>query len=163
MVHSKFQGAKDPQKWLLDRISEELEQFESSKRIWPDNWIVATNIDPSGVPNTGAFDQARRMVKKHRSTLVERFHIWGGSKILDMLAYNQQIASYYGHFLTPGHILTAFNDGLKNQYAQIEAVLRYLTVKEFNDQKFTRLEEAGSKADEKPGIHVSGEIRLKDK
>jgi hypothetical protein len=33
----------------------------------------------------------------------------------------------------------------------------------FNDQKFTRLEEAGSKADEKPGIHVSGEIRLKDK
>jgi hypothetical protein len=56
----------------------------------------------------------------------------------------------------PGHILTVLYNGTKNQYAQIEAILRYLTVKEFNDQKFTRLEEAGSKADEKPGISRIG-------
>src|SRR5437762_13623061 len=38
--------AKNGQKWLLARISEELSEFRKpdSKRIWPDIWIVATNI-----------------------------------------------------------------------------------------------------------------------
>src|ERR1041385_8037683 len=49
-IQSKFHKphlSKDPQKWLLERIQEELKEFQhpESKRRWPDNWIVATNID----------------------------------------------------------------------------------------------------------------------
>jgi hypothetical protein len=154
-IQSKFlrpHATKDPQKWLLERISEELGEFGKSKRVWPDNWIVATNIDPSGTPETGSFDAARRLVKKARADLADRFHIWGGQKILDMLAYHPEIATAYGHFLTPGHVISAFYDKLNDEYADIDAILRHLVVEGFNDQKFTRLEEAGSKADDKPGI-----------
>ncbi|MCH7680461.1 hypothetical protein IID10_14030, partial [candidate division KSB1 bacterium] len=64
-IQSKFHKPHvsiNPQKWLIGQIKKELDEFdnEESKRIWPDNWIIATNIDPSGTPMTGAFDQARK-------------------------------------------------------------------------------------------------------
>jgi hypothetical protein len=48
-IQSKFHKpnlSKDPQKWLIDRIKEELKEFQKpdSKRKWPDNWIIATNM-----------------------------------------------------------------------------------------------------------------------
>src|ERR1700691_1573425 len=48
----------DSKTWLLESIQAELKEFTKThtKRQWPTNWIVATNIDQSGVPETGAFD-----------------------------------------------------------------------------------------------------------
>jgi hypothetical protein len=84
-IQSKFHKphlSDDPQKWLLEKIIEELKEFAKpdTKRKWPANWIVATNIDPSGVPETGAFDRARELVKAKRPELASRFHIWGGPR-----------------------------------------------------------------------------------
>ncbi len=69
------------QKWLVDQIKSEIERFSDpkSERIWPDNWIIVTNIDPSGTPETGAFDSARALVAAARPKLAGRFHIWGGA------------------------------------------------------------------------------------
>ena len=95
-LQSKFLAphlAKDPQKWLLERLKEELEAFQKleSKRTWPDNWIIVTNIEPSGAPQTGSFDRARAMVRKARPALAKRFHIWSGRKVLDLLALYPEI------------------------------------------------------------------------
>lgn len=157
-LQSKFHKphlSKDPQKWLLERIQEELKEFtdSKSKRKSPDNWIVATNIDPSGSAMTGAFDQAREMVNQALPKVNDRFHIWGGRKILDLLTLHPEIAEYYSHFLTPGHVLTALYDQIRDSRAEVETILRYLIVKLFDEQKYTKLEQAGSAADVRPGIH----------
>jgi hypothetical protein len=157
-IQSKFHKphlSTDPQKWLVEQIKEELKEFQKpdTKRVWPDNWIVATNIDPSGSPATGAFDQAKKIVSKVRPRLAKRFHIWGGRKILDLLALHPEIVQYYTHFLTPGHLLTAFYQNLSDSHAQITAILRHLIVTQLLEQQYTKLEQAGSTADTRPGIH----------
>jgi hypothetical protein len=157
-IQSKFHKphlSKDPQAWLLDQIKAELKAFADSNsgRTWPDIWIVATNIDPSGAPMTGAYDKAMRLVANARPKLKKRFHIWSGSRILDFLTQSPEVAQQYGHFLTPGHILTTIFTQLKDAKAEIEQVLRYFIVRQFEEQKYTKLEQAGSDADTRPGIH----------
>lgn len=157
-IQSKFHKpnlSTNPQKWLVQQVNKELEEFQKhdSKRRWPDNWIIATNVEPSGRPETGAFDQATKAVAKSRSKLAKRFQIWGGRKILDLLANYPEIAEYYAHFLTPGQLLTRFYQQIGDSQAQVGAILQHLVVTQLQEQQYTRLEQAGSTADARPGIH----------
>jgi len=157
-IQSKFHKphlSKDPQKWIVEQIKEELEEFKKqrTRRVWPDNWIVATNIDPSGAPETGAFDQARKIVAEARPGLEKNFHIWGGRKILDFLALHPKIGDHYWQFLTPGSVLRQLYDTVSDAQANVEDVIRHLVVTQFKEQQFTKLEQAGSTADNRPGIH----------
>ncbi|CAD5990218.1 hypothetical protein PCC9214_05742 [Planktothrix tepida] len=159
-IQSKFHKphlSKDPQKWLLEKIKEEIKEFEDpdSKRQWADNWIIATNIDPSGVPETGSFDQARKLVTEACPKLENRFHIWGGRKILDFLALHSEISDYYRHFLTPGKILTEIYNQIKDAQAEVKTILRFLVLSPFDDQQHTKLEQAAPPGStiERPGIH----------
>ncbi|WP_394823108.1 NACHT domain-containing protein [Pendulispora albinea] len=116
-------------------------------------WIIATNIDPSGVPHTGAFDRAREAVRRKRKPLARRFDIWGGAKILDFLGQHEDIAHRYGHFLTPGHVITELYEQLKHTRASIKQVIEHLLVRGIEDHRNTRLDQAGSYEDRRPGIH----------
>ncbi len=157
-IQSKFHAphlSKDPQKWLLEQIRQEIKAFKDrgSKRELPDNWIIATNIDPSGTPETGSFDAARSIVKQLSPNLAKHFHIWGGRKILDLLADNPNVSNYYGEFLTSGAVLTRLYDGINDTSSSIEQVIRFLLVTQMTDQQYTKLEQAGSTVDNRPGIH----------
>ena len=147
--------SKDPQKWLLGKIQEELGEFQKhdSLRTWPDNWIFATNIDPSGAPDTGVFDRANEVVVAAHPQLNGHFHIWGGAKILQLLALHPEVAEYYSHFLTPGHVLTSLYQQLNDAQASVRSIVRYFVVTQFNEQQYTKLEQAGSTSDTRPGIH----------
>lgn len=156
-IQSKFHAphlSKDAQKWLLHQIKAELRAFSdpASKRVWPDNWIVATNIDLSAAAASGTFDQARRLVQKARPSLTRRFHIWGGRKLCDFLSDYPEVGKRFGHFLTPGHVLAALFTALHDERATVEDVVHYLVVRGIEDQKHTRLEQAGSTEDRRPGI-----------
>jgi hypothetical protein len=156
VIQSKFHKPKisgDEYKWLLNEIKSELAAFQdpASRRVWPDIWIVATNIDPSGKPQTGCFDKALQLVKAARPALAARFHIWGGTKILNLLSGNEDIAKHYGHFLTPGHVLATLQEVLGDARAEVSEIIQYLIVKRFEEQKYTKLEQAGS-TDNRPGI-----------
>ena len=158
-IQSKFHKphlTKDAQKWLIEQITSELAQFENvaTGRIWPDNWIIATNIDPSGGAMTGAFDKAREFVGKANPKLIGHFHIWGGSKIVDLLTKYPNVAERYGHFLTPGHILRSLSDGLRDASSDISTIIHYLVVKQFAYQQYSKLEQAGFNTDTRPGIHT---------
>src|SRR4051812_30462879 len=66
-IQSKFHKpnlSTNPQRWLLEQIKGELSAFAdtNTRRTWPDNWIIATNIEPSGAAMTGAFDKALKAV-----------------------------------------------------------------------------------------------------
>jgi hypothetical protein len=157
-IQCKFHSphlSKDPQKWLIERIEEEITEFKKtdSKRRWPDNWIIATNIEPSGHPMTGAFDKANKLLTRARPKLRHHFHIWGGNKLLQLLNDHPEVKEYYEHFLTPGHILTSVYNQLKDSQAEAKTILRYLIVTQFGEQQLTKLDQAGSGVDTRPGIH----------
>lgn len=157
-IQSKFHKphlSKDPQKWLLDKIKEEIKAFKDPEknREWPDNWIIATNIDPSGVPMTGAFDKARAIVSKACPKLKKNFHIWGGSKIIQLLVLHPEVSKYYRHFLTPGHVLSSIFDHVKDAHAEVETIIRFLINRQFKEHIHTKLDQAGAQMDARPGIH----------
>jgi hypothetical protein len=157
-IQSKFHApnlTSDAQKWLLGQVKGELKEFSKNgtRRIWPDNWIIVTNVDPSGVAETGAFDAARREVSNAYPQLADRFHIWGGRKLLNLLSDYPRVAQYYGHFLTPGHVISELYEQLHETRANIEAIVRNLVVSRFRDEQFTKLEQAGSTADTRPRVH----------
>ncbi|RWQ20553.1 hypothetical protein [Mesorhizobium sp.] len=156
-LQSKFHAphlSTDPQKWLVDQIKTEIKLFSDNNttRQWPDNWIVITNIDPSGAAQTGSFDRALEAVKKVRPSLAKHFHIWGGRKVLDLLALNPEIADYYAEFITPGAVISEMYKSLLDAKAKTEDVVRYLVVTQLTDQQYTKLEQAGSSADNRPSI-----------
>lgn len=157
-LQSKFHTphlSKNPQKWLLEQIKAELESFsnDQSGRTWPDNWIIVTNIEPSGRPTTGAFDRAKALVRAKNPELSRRFDIWGGQKVLDFIALHPDVGAYYSQFLSSGQVLSKLYESLSDSQANVKDIVHYLVATRFHDQQFTKLEQAGSKQDSRPGIH----------
>ena len=155
-IQSKFHkphASKDSQKWLIAQVKEEIKSYlKPNARNLPDNWILATNIDPSGTPETGAFDQIQKIVKSELGKNI-KFDIWGGRKILDFLAADPAAASHYGHFLTPGNVLTSLYESINDSASQTKSIIEHLVVGQFNEQTYTKLEQAGSSADTRPKIY----------
>jgi hypothetical protein len=156
-IQSKFHGpnlSSDHNKWLIRQVQGEIDAFTKpgNDRHWPDNWIIITNVDASASPNAGAHDKIREIVRKANPKLADRTHIWGGSKVRALLCENAAIAQHYGSFLTPGNILFEMNKFLSDSHTTVNDIIRYLVVSRFNDQQFTKLEQAGSSADNRPGI-----------
>lgn len=114
-LQSKFHKphlSKNPQKWLIEQVEKEISEFEVGNRTnRPNNWIIATNIEPSGSHKTGAFDRIKSIVNNFDPNI--NVDIWGGRKILDFLHENPEAAAAYGHFLTPGHVITELYKSLK--------------------------------------------------
>jgi hypothetical protein len=160
-IQSKFYkpgGNKPENKWLIEQIKDEISQYEAqdSDRRWPDIWIVATNVDQSGKPETGSFDAIRELLSASPLAKKVKLAVWGGRKIIDLLTDHKEIAEYYGHFLTPGHVISKLYDELKllsEPRASVEEIIRYFVVGQFSENVYTKLEQAGSSADIRPAVH----------
>lgn len=154
-IQSKFHKPNlsgDHQKWLIKQVINEIRDFqENSKRIKPDNWIIATNIEPSGHPQTGAYDKIKSLVKKFAPEM--NVDIWGGRKILDYLAEYPAVSQEYGHFLTPGHIISKLYQHLSKSEGEIKLVIEHFIISQFNEFSYTKLEQAGSGSDQRPKIY----------
>lgn len=156
-IQSKFHAphlSSNSQKWLLSEIEGELDRFSQprSDRQWPDNWIIASNIDPTGKPETGSFDAARAKVRARNENLAKRFHIWGGQKIIGLLAAHPDIAQYYAELVTPGHVISSIYQSIVSENPSANDIIRNLVVTRFDDFQYTKLDQAGSDADNRPGI-----------
>lgn len=158
-VQSKFHAPSlggNPQKWLQNEVTKELKEFArpDSKRILPDNWIIATNIDPSATPETGTFDVVRSAVKNLDPELAKRTHIWGGKKIIDFLTMYPEVQRHYGGLLTSGDVISKIIDRLSDDNADVDGLLRNIIVTQLYEQQYTKLEQAGSSSDTRPGIQT---------
>lgn len=156
-IQSKFHKphlSKDPQKWLISQVKAELDLYSDANldREWPDNWIIATNVDPSGKPNVGSFDAIRELVHSYRPELADRTHVWGGTKILSLLAQSPATSSYFADFITAGHVIRSLYESI-NVTSNKSAVVRDSIVTAFDQFAHTKLDQAGHDADTRPGIH----------
>ncbi|MBK0019166.1 NACHT domain-containing NTPase [Kosakonia sp. S42] len=154
-IQSKFHKpnlSTNAQKWLVKEILNEIRAYsEIPQRKLPDIWIIATNIEPSGHPQTGAYDKIVSLVKKHAPKI--KVDVWGGRKILDFLMEHPIVAQTYGHFLTPGHIISKLYTQLENENSKQKSLIDHFMVSQFKDLCYTKLEQAGSNNDHKPKIH----------
>lgn len=154
-IQSKYHKpnlSTDSQKWLIREVVKEIKSYShSSQRIIPDIWIIATNIEPSGQSQTGAYDKIISLVKKYAPKI--KVDIWGGRKILDFLMEYPMAAQAYGHFLTPGHIISALYKNLEKEDGKRKSLIEHFMVSQFKDLSYTKLEQAGSNNDHKPKIH----------
>ncbi|RXJ21490.1 NACHT domain-containing protein [Lelliottia nimipressuralis] len=154
-LQSKFHKphlSSDSQKWLIKEVAKEITQFKTGNRkLRPNNWIIASNIEPSGVPETGAFDKIKEMVNEFDPDI--NVDIWGGRKILDLLAHHPEAVAYYGHFLTPGHVITELYNHLNQHKKNIKDIIDHLIVNQFHEFSYTKLEQAGSGSDQRPKIY----------
>ncbi|MDG0022812.1 hypothetical protein [Trinickia sp. Y13] len=128
--------SKNSQAWLIEQIKAEIALFEEpgEDRQWPDNWIIATNIDPSGKAQTGAYDKARELVKKARPKM--NFDIWGGSRLLTYLKRYPLVADQYSEFITPGDVLAKIRNILGDLYADVGNIVDHVVVsqvRQFSD------------------------------
>jgi hypothetical protein len=120
-------------------------------RQWPDNLIIITNVDVTAGKN-GTLEKARKVVAAARPALRKRFHVWGGTKVVDLLDQNQAVAKRYGHFLTPGHVLEQLYSALTDDRVNVNQLVTALVVQGIRDQRRMRIEQAGSPEDQPPGI-----------
>lgn len=156
-IQSKFHRLKastNEQKWLVNEVRKEIKDFEHGERVWPNIWIVATNVDPSAVPGTGTHDTLKAELANINPDLATRFHIWGGTKILGLLSKYPDVADYYSHFITPGHVIASIYKSLVTKDARLLDIVRELTVAGLDDYSQTKLDQAGSTSDNRPGIEA---------
>ncbi|WP_406627795.1 NACHT domain-containing protein [Pectobacterium carotovorum] len=154
-LQSKFHKphlSKDPQKWIINEVRKEIAQFENGNRPnRPNIWIIASNIEPSGVPETGAFDKIKELVFKLDPNI--NIDIWGGRRILDFLLNHPEAVANYGHFLTPGHIITKLYQDLKKHDKNVKEIINHFIINQFHELSYTKLEQAGSGSDQRPKIY----------
>ncbi|MFL4291446.1 hypothetical protein P9445_05110 [Enterobacter asburiae] len=154
-IQSKFHKphlSTNAQKWLVKEVLKEIRAYaDSPQRKLPDIWIIATNIEPSGQPQTGAYDKILSVVKKHAPKI--KIDVWGGRKIIDLLMEHPIVSQIYGHFLTPGHIISQLYKSLDKESDKQKSLIEHFMVSQFKDLCYTKLEQAGSNNDHKPKIH----------
>lgn len=158
-IQSKFHApslSTNSQKWLQKQVEAEIKEFSKpdSTREIPRNWIIATNIDLSGTSSTGTFDKVRKLVEAYDPELAKRTHIWGGRKILDLLVIHDEISKHYGGLITSGDVLAKMIHSLSDGSANIETILRHLIADQLVEQQHTKLEQAGSSSDTRPGLQA---------
>ncbi len=143
--HHRVGLSKDHNKWLLAEIKNELREFSTNRRRrWPDVWIVVSNIDPGGAPETGCFDAARAFVEQARPSLKDRFHIWGGKKVDSLLAIYPEVARAYAHLISPGIVLSELRDALREAHISADDVIEHMAHRALDNQRYARLEQVGS-------------------
>ncbi|WMJ65581.1 hypothetical protein RBI80_28260 [Klebsiella variicola] len=77
----------------------------------------------------------------------------GGRKILDFLAHHPEAVANYGHFLTPGHIITKLYKDLSKHEKSVKDIINHFISNQFHELSYTKLEQAGSGSDQRPKIY----------
>jgi len=158
-IQSKFHAphlTSDAQAWLIQQVKREITAFnkDASSRHWPNNWIIGTNIVPSATAESGSHDKIRKMVASATGGKVN-VAIWGGDKILQFLHENPGVAEAYGHFLTPGHVLTrlyAELGSLGRDRATLDDISDYFIVSCFCEQIYMKLDRSATHS-VRPAVH----------
>lgn len=154
---------KDPQKWLKQQINKEIKRFQNpqSGRVWPDIWIIVSNVEASG-GRKGTEEYARLMLQKHRPQLAERAHFWGPKMLLDVVLSDEALMRRYSDFLTPGHIISRLLDRM-GEHPEFEPIVRALTIDSLRQYEAGRLEQAGLKGDAPPLSEIFVDLPFSEK
>ncbi len=115
IIQAKFHDTKlvrpDQARRLIVRdLNSELEKITGKYQRDCDNYILATNVALSSVPDIGTHDQIQTQVIPNFSTVIRHIQVWGYDDIARMLDLSPEIRRTYYHLLTPGDVLAELLD-----------------------------------------------------
>jgi len=85
--------------------------------------------------------------------LAAKFDIWGGTKLLQFSGKFRHVAERHAHLLTAGQVLSAVLSTLEADRASRTLVIETLVARGLSEHQYTKLDQAGSLDDQRPGIH----------
>ncbi len=139
----------DDYNWLVNEIAGELKRFrEKEKEYIPDNYFFYTNIVLTPTKDTGVKDKINAYVKAHND-IIKNFHVRGYDEICAMLDNNRDVATSYAAHILPGDVLMHVLE--EWELNDLEWLKRYLS-REFEEEMYTRMEQAGSATEKKISI-----------
>lgn len=139
----------DDYNWLANEIAGELKRFrEKEKEYIPDNYVFYTNIVLTPMKDTGVKDKINAYVKAHND-IIKHFYVRGYDEICAMLDNNRDVATSYAAHILPGDVLMHVLEEWKQN--DLEWLKRYLS-REFEEEMYTRMEQAGSATEKKISI-----------
>lgn len=148
-------GSENPSTWILRELEQEMKLFaETEDRNWPDNYILATNIELSGTPQSGAYDKCFEIVRRYNPALAEKFAIWSGEKILDFIHLNHAVGNQFAHLLTPGTLISRLHNLLNSSSEAEKRIIPLFVVNGLAENARTKLEQAGDVSDDTAGLHL---------
>lgn len=149
-VKYKYNTTKtDDYNWLVGEIDKELNHFRRKEVEYiPDNYLFYTNIVLTPAKDTGIKDKVNVYVKTHND-IIKHFYVIGYDEICAMLDNNRDVATSYAAHILSGDILMKVLEEQKQE--STEWLKRYL-FREFEEEIYTRMEQAGSATEKKISI-----------
>lgn len=143
-LHSSRDG-KDAT-WLAAQIAGEASKLTASKQI-PDYYLIITNVRLSGVAGRERKGGQQKMDEAFAAHLeplgVKAMHVWHEEKIATLLDGQPDLLRSYGAWLSPREVLAAVFASLSDRVPDFEATMLRLLMREFREQRATRLQQAG--------------------
>ena len=142
-----------------------MKKFKDSKRklSTPDVYLFFTNIKFTGVSKTGGRDRIEEF-KKEYLDLIPNIIIYGCDDIYKMLDGHRDVATAYSSFILPGDILQELYTFMQISNLNEGNILYRFLNKEFEEDLYSKLEQAGKVTDEKINLekvfvdlNISGE------
>lgn len=144
--HKSPGGMKDVP-WLLRQIQLEVNDWmdEDSNRVQkPDNLLIITNVDLSGIPQRGGIDQVTEKMKSHAKTLgLKGWKVWHAAHISRLLDNHPGVRQTYLGLVTTGDLIATLTNHYSTQQADDFATLQNFVAKELVSQANVRLTRAG--------------------
>ncbi|MGA2467729.1 MAG: hypothetical protein ABSH06_25705 [Thermodesulfobacteriota bacterium] len=108
-----------------------------------DNYILATNVPLSSVPDIGTHDKILQDVVPEFIEKIPHIHIWGYDDLCRFLDGYTEIRQSYLHFITPGDIIAELMDWKREKMSALaDTVLLYVRMS-FEKDLYAQLDQAG--------------------
>jgi len=155
VVQAKFKDCTtlhDKQDWIWakNQFIKEMEKFQDIKRDLrtPNIYLFFTNIQFTAVSKSGGRDQIEEFVKTYNS-LIPTIKIYGYDEINKMLDNNRDVATSYASFILSGDILQSLYESIHIKDNQDKNILYRFLNKDFDEDLFSKLEQANELTDQK--------------
>ncbi len=142
----------DDYTWLVGEIDKELKRFrEKEAEYIPDNYVFYTNVVLTPAKDTGVKDKINAYVKANND-IIKHFYVRGYDEICAILDNNRDVAKCYAGHILPGDVLMHMLETQERQEQEEAELLKRYLAREFEEELYTRMEQAGSATEKKISI-----------
>jgi hypothetical protein len=162
IIQAKFreqvQGGVADARWLQKQLAGEHKKFQSKEANLrrPDYYIIATNVSLSGTdgasgkgkPRIGGHTRISNHLAGWKGDIgLQDFDIWGGDKIVDLLAQTINVRQTYAAWITTGDVFTAMLQNINGNTLEFSSVIARGLKESLRRDQHARLKDAGSVID----------------
>ena len=141
--NTRLIGPDKARKQVLSDLRSELDKIVNKYGRSCDNYILATNVPLTSVPELGAHDKIAQTIVPDFLDRIPNIQVWGYDDIARFLDGSPEIRQTYLHLITPGDLIAELMDRSKAKKSSLaEAVLLYVRTS-FEREQYAQLDQAG--------------------